>query len=302
MDELIKLLREAREEKNISLDEISAATKIQASKLYALEKGDFSVFAGEIYLKGVINNYAAVVGLDKNEVDAMYKYARQSDEKGSNGKEKEKEHPDNTVDGSKKIAKEKKMINHQGNNVSNKFKKREIEAEESMSVFSTGVFVLLLLLLAGGAWLILSGESSDTDGERADFLIPPEVITNNDEDEEQTDEDVRIPETAVVLELMDEEFNETTFRLTGSDSIEVDLLFEGSCWIDFHTDMVSAYQQTFGTGDEISASAEEEVWVRLGNPPAVKLVVNGIEIEGLTDKANPHNYRVIISNNSGDEA
>ncbi|NLZ28396.1 MAG: DUF4115 domain-containing protein, partial [Firmicutes bacterium] len=72
MEELIKLLRDSRKERKISLQDIAAQTKIKVSRLEAFEKGDFSVFAGEVYLKGAISSYAKAVGLDPVRVLKIY--------------------------------------------------------------------------------------------------------------------------------------------------------------------------------------------------------------------------------------
>ena len=57
-------LRQAREDKGVSLREIAAATKISMAALEALERGDFSRLPGGIFSRGVVRSYAIEVGLD----------------------------------------------------------------------------------------------------------------------------------------------------------------------------------------------------------------------------------------------
>ena len=52
------LLKERRQERNLTLKQISEATKIRSEYLEALEKGDYSVFPSEVYIKGFLKNYA----------------------------------------------------------------------------------------------------------------------------------------------------------------------------------------------------------------------------------------------------
>jgi transcriptional regulator with XRE-family HTH domain len=65
------LLKKAREDKNISLAEISDATLISLKMLEALERGDTRVVP-QAYIRAFIREYATVVDLDKNEIINKY--------------------------------------------------------------------------------------------------------------------------------------------------------------------------------------------------------------------------------------
>jgi len=62
--EIGKMLREAREEQGISLDEVERATRIRVRYIAALEAGDGASMPGEVYLKGFLRNYAVFLGFD----------------------------------------------------------------------------------------------------------------------------------------------------------------------------------------------------------------------------------------------
>ncbi|WP_019119189.1 helix-turn-helix domain-containing protein [Brevibacillus massiliensis] len=68
MSELGQVLQRAREEKGISLDEIQTVTKIQRRYLEAIERGHFHVLPGHFYARAFIKSYAEAVGLDANQV------------------------------------------------------------------------------------------------------------------------------------------------------------------------------------------------------------------------------------------
>ncbi|MFM1650890.1 helix-turn-helix domain-containing protein [Brevibacillus sp. B_LB10_24] len=68
MSELGQVLQRAREEKGISLDEIQTVTKIQRRYLEAIERGHFHVLPGHFYARAFIKSYAEAVGLDSNQV------------------------------------------------------------------------------------------------------------------------------------------------------------------------------------------------------------------------------------------
>ena len=65
-------LRAAREARGISLDEVSRATKINASLLTALEAGDVEHLPAIIFTRGFLKAYAREVGLDPDETADFY--------------------------------------------------------------------------------------------------------------------------------------------------------------------------------------------------------------------------------------
>lgn len=65
-------LRREREMRGISLEEISASTKISVRFLEALESNDFSILPGGIFTRGFIRSYARYLGLDGDHVIAEY--------------------------------------------------------------------------------------------------------------------------------------------------------------------------------------------------------------------------------------
>ena len=61
-------LREAREAKGLSLEEIAAQTRIPTRHLASLEAGDWDKLPAATYSIGFAKNFASVVGLDRNEI------------------------------------------------------------------------------------------------------------------------------------------------------------------------------------------------------------------------------------------
>jgi cytoskeleton protein RodZ len=73
MGQLGELLRKAREEKGLSLQQAEEATKIRAAYLQALEEETLDLLPAQVYVKGFIRNYASALGLHPQEVLALYK-------------------------------------------------------------------------------------------------------------------------------------------------------------------------------------------------------------------------------------
>jgi len=72
MSDLGQMLREARERKQVSFEEVEEATRIRQKFLQALEQGDYGALPGETYVRGFLRTYAAYLELDPEEVMALY--------------------------------------------------------------------------------------------------------------------------------------------------------------------------------------------------------------------------------------
>ena len=75
MASLGQALREEREARNISIEEIASATKIVSRYLEALEADRLDQMPGGFFIRGIIRTYAKSVGLDPEEVVNRYKAA-----------------------------------------------------------------------------------------------------------------------------------------------------------------------------------------------------------------------------------
>lgn len=74
------LLREERERRGLSLDEISDKIKISKSCLAAIEEGDEERLPHPVYAKGFIRNYARLLGVDNEEFrESLAQIYRQED-------------------------------------------------------------------------------------------------------------------------------------------------------------------------------------------------------------------------------
>jgi cytoskeletal protein RodZ len=79
MIKLGQLLFRQRNRRKLSLEDAAKATKIKASFLAAIEKGDYHKLPSPAYAKGFVINYATYLGLSKAEAVALFN--REFDEK-----------------------------------------------------------------------------------------------------------------------------------------------------------------------------------------------------------------------------
>ncbi len=73
---MIKLgqrLREIRIRKQLSIEDITRATKIRPSFLHAIEKGEYHKLPSSSYAQGFVINYAEFLGVSKKEALALFR-------------------------------------------------------------------------------------------------------------------------------------------------------------------------------------------------------------------------------------
>ena len=67
-----KTLKKARQEKSLTLKQISNKTQISLSQLAALEEGDISKLPAPVYIKGFIQSYGKVLNLDTRDMASQF--------------------------------------------------------------------------------------------------------------------------------------------------------------------------------------------------------------------------------------
>jgi cytoskeletal protein RodZ len=68
-----QMLREKREELAVTPREVADAIKVREKYVTALEADDYSVFSSPVYLKGFLKNYAKFLGMNPDNVVAIYR-------------------------------------------------------------------------------------------------------------------------------------------------------------------------------------------------------------------------------------
>jgi cytoskeletal protein RodZ len=63
-------LRQAREARNLTVQQVVQITKIRTDHLAALEEGNFNVFSAPVYIRGFVRTYAALLKLDVPQIMA----------------------------------------------------------------------------------------------------------------------------------------------------------------------------------------------------------------------------------------
>jgi cytoskeletal protein RodZ len=70
MSTVAELLRQGREAKQLTIEQVAQVTKMRSDHLRALEGGDFNVFSAPVYIRGFVRTYATLLKLDVPQVMA----------------------------------------------------------------------------------------------------------------------------------------------------------------------------------------------------------------------------------------
>ena len=66
-------LRNARQARRLSIEQIARVTKISPSVLRAIDRNDFDSVPGGLFTRGFLRAYAREVGLDPEEIVQLYR-------------------------------------------------------------------------------------------------------------------------------------------------------------------------------------------------------------------------------------
>ena len=269
MSDLGAKLRQAREAKGLTLDDLFEQTKIQVRLLKALEEEEYHLFPGEVYARGALRNYAETVGLDYKEVLALYQGAQAAEEKAEplapQEKEKEKRETLQVIRPRRKPSRRRKP-------------------------FLT--FLLVLAILVSLVYLADLLLDSRDPGPVPDDPVTQDPFPDPEPDPDEPGEDPE-PEPEPVITLEKPNPNREEYRLLGAETLELELSFRADCWLGVFIgdDRVSA--GTYRRGQTFTYSSDRDLRVRLGNPGGVQsFLVNG---QPINVRSTDRPYSITIS-------
>lgn len=260
--ELGEYLKSAREQADISIEEIQKRTKIRTKYLTAIENGEFSIIpGGDVYIKGFLKNYAESVGIESDTIIKLYKKIR-----GEPEKEKIPIMP---------AAQDAAVKLNDSANPKNEFKP---DYKKIGIIVLSAIFVVSVIISVRA--LRMRSSPQDT--------VPP--ITQNLPADEIKKPPVENPtpaeeETEVMVEVI-EDTKQNTVYVIDDDSIEVTINnVTARCWVLVYRDDNWEYEGILNTGESKSWTAENNINIRIGNPPAVNLVINDKDLGSPTGEA-----------------
>ncbi|OKO91941.1 Transcriptional regulator in cluster with unspecified monosaccharide ABC transport system [Geobacillus proteiniphilus] len=273
MTELGKRLREAREEKNMSLDELQEMTKIQKRYLIGIEEGNYAIMPGNFYVRAFIRQYAEAVGLDPDELFEQYKQdipqSYQDDIPQTLSRVKTRQQL--SAEGAKWLDWLPKVI---------------------VAVVVIGVAVLVWVLLQRGT---ANEPPTKTSPKTAEVEKPKHSPLEQAKEKEEAKkaEEKKGPEAeqpapaaeeekpaapAAALNVTEKSGNTATIEVVTPGMFSIELSSKGTSWVEVYNTKGHTFYRgnlTNGQTKMFDLSAESEVWVKIGRTLDVEMKVNG---------------------------
>lgn len=276
MGHLGELLHQRRKSLGLTLEDLQNRTKIRGKYLEAIERGDFEVIPGEVYLRGFIRSIASELGIDPGE--AMQAYYQ---DLGQQATQVPAAAPPPTASSSVsrvttpasesavKAARENtpppeapRLAPPERSGRSNKRKRRS----SAPAVIAIG----LVLLLVAGAWYW------------ATYLRTPAPPVDNppvvDQPEPGTNQPPENPEPTVTVTLTNPGEKNPVYTVQPGPLQVALSVAGGRCWVRVTADGAVQELTLDSANPEkttLTAAANQQLTVRVGNPAALRLTING---------------------------
>jgi transcriptional regulator with XRE-family HTH domain len=262
-------LRDAREQRRLSVDQLSRTTKISVATLRAIEKNEIDTLPGGIFIRGFLRAYAREVGLDVE--DTVQRYLAQFEPR-----------PDEVVP----IETDDTWLEltpavHRETNV-------DEAGQRAASVRLLFVGLALAIGLAGYLAFHESGTPappSEAPAERAaNEALPPSTVPGPVETATSGSYDANAPATR------------------RQDVVLLDIRTLGPCWVSATADGLSVVYRLMQAGERQTIEARDEVVLRIGDPAAFTFFINntpgrtlGRAGQAVTLRITAQNYREFVS-------
>lgn len=286
--EIGERLKEAREEKNISLEDLQETTKIQKRYLIAIEEGNYNILPGKFYAKAFIKEYASAVGLNAQELLQEFEEIQPEEE-------------ESTVQYTRLSRSRKDNVTKNSN---------------IFSIIPTIIVIVLVIGIFFVAWSLYQQATKNVGSDPVEQQDNDEIIRNTEENEvddlpeldtdeeptpvepennESTNDENETDEQELTFEVVEEGTGnspESTLNLNNiGDEKILTIEADGDTYLDIRGESGESYfSSMFTSADspmEITVSDEEAIYLNIGNAANTSVIINDTEMDF---PVNPNEY------------
>lgn len=275
MTELGLRLKEAREEKGLTLEDLQGTTKIQKRYLAAIEEGNYDVIPGKFYVRAFIKQYSETVGLDTELLFDEYKQDVPSS------------HSDDVSEKISQMPAKKELPK---------------SASKFMEALPTIFMIIGVIIVAAIVYIFFQGgnqsqsppEQESPTTETSQYSVTEgSPLTNqnsgqgneNAQPEEAGNEtgesdasSAEPPKPQMKITELSRENATTTYELTGVETVQLEVIAKENSWVRIRDGAKKELQSgELSSGKTMTQdiSGHTEVDLRLGNAPGIEMKING---------------------------
>ena len=238
--EIGRILRETRENNNLSLAEVEDATKIRKFYLAALENEDFQSLPGEVYTIGFIKAYARHLGLDHAPMVESFKSRGES-----------------PIPAGKTSVRKKRKTNKREEN-----KGTFLERHGWKILLVLIAALMILFVLYQNGYFNFNRQSTNPASESVSPTVPNGIEPS--------------PGGSTVEPIIPAPGqNPAPNSVAGEKELRIELVAHGDCWTLVNIDGKDTYNGTLKNGDKKTITAKNKVVLTLGSAGAVEVYRGG---------------------------
>ncbi|WP_318245166.1 helix-turn-helix domain-containing protein [Solibacillus faecavium] len=294
LTELGARLKEARLARGYSLEDLQNITKIQKRYLIGIEEGNYAIMPGSFYVRAFIKQYAEAVGLDADETLTEYRKDIPEIQK----EEVAQSFSQSPSRRSMKATSSNKMM-------------------ETMPKIIVALFAIVIIIVIttlsmkkiGSVPDIVEDENKPIEYEQNPNSAPTKPVEdteeNNEEDEEPVEEPVEEePEPAQTISSGVVSGEDTTFEVTGTDTLNVRVEVSGETWVGIRNEQrqeqIPARVYKAGEIAENDSTADGYARIRLGNSKVAKVYINDVELIYAQDRMTQNVILKLVNEQQGE--
>ena len=272
-DSVGQMLRHHREEKGLTMEEVSKITKVPEKTLQLIENDQFRELPAPAYTKGFIKLFAQAVGADLSAIVGLYM-----------GTQPQAMKQELTIQNdSLKTEPLWVVILRQVSQILKSMKDNARKLNPRVWIVSAGILILLTIV----SWVRSCGPSRREEAVRPDGII-------------QKKERVQIPEVSSNLIDVKEEPRPTRIEAEASQAVrenfgnvlKLTAKVRSTVWIRVYCDERLVFEGTLKKGIEETWQAQKYFKMRLGNPEAIDFMLNGRELGHIGPRGKISNIRL----------
>ncbi|MGB8957288.1 MAG: RodZ domain-containing protein [Tumebacillaceae bacterium] len=259
MQELGMELKNIRESKGLSLDQVQQDTKIRSRYLEAIEAGDLSVLPGMVYARGFIKSYAEYLGVDGMELLERHGLAAETAPSVADA-----------ADASLRRSAPTRMPVRKGFSLGSS----RMVPQIAVAVVVLGVFTLVYALVVN------RGDGDKTTQNPAQTqTVEPSATDATPPAQQQAVQPAPAPapeppKPKTVVQEQQKAQNRTTYAVTSAEPMTLQLNASDSCWVQVIADGQTVETGIIQAGETRAWKANQSVSILTGKSKFITLQVN----------------------------